>query len=70
MRREDELERLLRRVLLQADVTPALAHDDPAATLERAEDTLVAEARDLGQTAISTSSAVSRPAVSSSTGSR
>lgn len=70
MRREDQFERLVRGVFLQADVTPALAHDDPAGALQRAEDPLVAETRDFGQTAISTSSAVSRPAVSSSTGSR
>lgn len=70
MRGNDEFERLLRRVLLQPDVTSTLPDDDPAAALQRAEDALVAEARDFGQTAISTSSAVSRPAVSSSTGSR
>ena len=70
MRRHDEFERLLRGVLLQADMTAALPHDDPAPALQCAEDALVAEARDFGQTAISTSSAASRPAVSSSTGSR
>jgi hypothetical protein len=70
MRGDDDFERLQRGVLLQADVTPALSHDDPASALQGAEDALVAEARDFGQTAISTNSAVSRPAVSSSTGSR
>ena len=70
MRRYDQFERLLRRVLLQADVTAALPYDDPASALQGAEDALVAEAGDFGQTAISTSSAASRPAVSSSTGSR
>ena len=68
--RHDELERLVRRVLLQPDVTPALPHDDPACPLEGADDPIVRERRDFRQTAISTSSADSRPTVSSSTGSR
>ena len=68
--RHDELERVVRRVLLQADVTAALSHDDPACPLERADDPIVGERGDFRQTAISTSSADSRPTVSSSTGSR
>lgn len=68
--RHDEPERLVRRVLLQPDVTPALPHDDPARPLERADDPIIGERGDFRQTAISTSSADSRPTVSSSTGSR
>lgn len=73
MRGHDDLERLLSGVLLQADVTAVLAHDDPAAALERPDDAVVREIGDFRQTAISTSSARSvrsRAARSSSTGSR
>jgi hypothetical protein len=69
----DDLERLLSGVLLQADVTAVLSHDDPAAALQRPDDAVVREIGDLRQTAISTSSARSvrsRAARSSSTGSR
>lgn len=41
MRRHDDPERFLLGVLLQADVTAVLSHDDPAAALERADDSIV-----------------------------
>lgn len=73
VRWHDDLERFLRGVLLEADVTSVLADHDPAVALESPDDAIVGKLWDFVQTAISTSSAAcvtSRAARSSATGSR
>jgi hypothetical protein len=57
VRRDDDLERFLIRVLLQTDMAAVLAHYHPAATLERADDSVVRQIRDFPQTEIYTNSA-------------
>ena len=67
---DGELERLRGRVLLQANVAAFLSDNNPAVTLESADDPIIGQAWDLAHTATSSCSAFGMPAVSSSTGSR
>jgi hypothetical protein len=66
----NELQRFVGCMLLKADVTATLAHDDPTVPPQRPNHTLVVQAGDLGHTAISMTSASGESVASSSTGSR
>lgn len=57
IRRDDDLQRFLIDMLMQADVAAVVQHDDPAAALECADDTVLGQIPGFCQTTISTNSA-------------
>ena len=65
-----DFERLRSSAFLQPNVAPALPHHNPAISLQRSNYFVVVENRDLGHTAISTTSTSLVRTASSSTGSR
>ena len=70
MSRNRQVQGLVGHVPLKADVTAALAHNYPPGPLQGSNHHLVIEARNLGHTAISTTSALGLLSKSSSTGSK
>src|SRR3989337_2142022 len=70
MCRNNELQRFLGHMLLEPNMAATLAHDDPAIPTQSPNHPIVVQARDLGHTAISMTSAFGESAASSSTGSR
>src|SRR6266446_1623222 len=70
VRRNHELQRLYRSVLLQPDMATPLPHHDPSITSQRPNHFVVVQAGDLAHRATSTTSTSGPNTVSSSTGSR